>query len=424
MTEKEKMTAPISSVGADVEQSSSNKLTNQSIADLPGKGNLQATNNVENTAKSANKKNPDDLETVSMMELYDTAYPPKLPIIDGLLYNGTYLFVGSPKIGKSFFMAQIGYHISKGIPLWGFSVRQGTVLYLALEDDYARLQKRLSQMFGMEGSENFYFATKSKSLNDGLEKQLVTFVTEHKDARLIIIDTLQKVREVGGDKFSYASDYEIVTKLKAFSDKYGICFLVVHHTRKMESSDSFDMISGTNGLLGAADGAFVMQKEKRTDNKAVLEVAGRDQQDQILYLKKDPETQIWNLERMETEPHKEPTDPVLEAVARLVNAGQPEWTGSPSELAAAVQVGMAANALTKYLNVKSGRLLEEYHVGYENRARHAGRQVKLTYMLVEAPSFEVVEDGRDGCDGCNGENATAQTTVAIVAAVAERNGSE
>ena len=40
--------------------------------------------------------------------------------------------------------------------------------------------------------------------------------------RLIIIDTLQKVREVGGDKFSYASDYEIVTKLKEFSDKYGI----------------------------------------------------------------------------------------------------------------------------------------------------------------------------------------------------------
>lgn len=188
MTAKEKMTAPIASVGADVEQPSSNKLTNQSIADLPGKSNLQATNNAENTAKSANKKNPDDLETVSMMELYDTVYPPKLPIVDGLLYNGTYLFVGSPKIGKSFFMAQIGYHISKGLPLWGFSVRQGTVLYLALEDDYARLQKRLSQMFGMEGSENFYFATKSKSLNDGLERQLVTFVTEHKDARLIIID--------------------------------------------------------------------------------------------------------------------------------------------------------------------------------------------------------------------------------------------
>ena len=177
---KEKMTAPVTSVGADGEQPLVNLKTNQSIADLPGKGNLQATNNTGNVAKSANKKNPDELETVSMMELYDTAYPPKLPIVEGLLYNGTYLFVGSPKIGKSFFMAQIGYHISKGLPLWDFPVRQGTVLYLALEDDYARLQKRLSQMFGMEGSENFYFATKSKSLNAGLEQQLVQFVTEHK----------------------------------------------------------------------------------------------------------------------------------------------------------------------------------------------------------------------------------------------------
>ena len=334
MTAKEKMTAPIASVGADVEQPSSNKLTNQSIADLPGKGNLQATNNAEHTAKSANKKNPDDLETVSMMELDDTAYSPKLLIVDGLLYNGTYLFVGAPKIGKTFFMAQIGYHISKGLPLWGFSVRQGTVLYLALEDDYARLQKRLSQMFEMEGSENFYFVTKSKSLNDGLEKQLVTFVTEHKDARLIIIDTLQKVREVGVDKFSYASDYEIVTKLKAFIDKYGICFLVVHHTRKMESTDSFDMISGTNGLLGA----FVMPKEKRTDNKAVLEVAGRDQQDQKLWLNFNRERCVWELTKTETELWKEPEDTVLEKIKELVTETTPEWAGIATELVEVLQV--------------------------------------------------------------------------------------
>ena len=376
MTAKEKMTAPIASVGADVEQPSSNKLTNQSIADLPGKGNLQATNNAENTAKSANKKNPDDLETVSMMELYDTAYPPKLPIVDGLLYNGTYLFVGSPKIGKSFFMAQIGYHISKGLPLWGFSVRQGTVLYLALEDDYARLQKRLSQMFGMEGSENFYFATKSKSLNDGLEKQLVTFVTEHKDARLIIIDTLQKVREVGGDKFSYASDYEIVTKLKAFSDKYGICFLVVHHTRKMESSDSFDMISGTNGLLGAADGAFVMQKEKRTDNKAVLEVAGRDQQDQILWLKFNRERCVWELTKTETELWKEPEDPVLEKIKELVTETTPEWSGTATELVEVLQVEMQPNALSRKLNVSLERLILEYGIQYKAERGQDGRKIR------------------------------------------------
>ena len=380
MTAKEKMTAPIASVGADVEQSSSNKLTNQSIADLPDKGNLQATNNAENIAKSANKKNPDDLETVSMMELYDTAYPPKLPIVDGLLYNGTYLFVGSPKIGKSFFMAQIGYHISKGLPLWGFSVRQGTVLYLALEDDYARLQKRLSQMFGMEGSENFYFATKSKSLNDGLERQLVTFVTEHKDARLIIIDTLQKVREVGGDKFSYASDYEIISKLKSLAEKLRICLLLVHHTRKQQAEDRFDMISGTNGLLGCADGALILQKEFRTVKTATLDISGRDQQDQRLYLSRDEQTLAWNLERQETELWNAPPDPVLSAAASLVTPENTKWCGSSTELAAALGTELKPNALSMRLNIRAAKLEQDYHIRYESIRTHAGRQIILTYL--------------------------------------------
>ena len=272
MSVKEKATAPVSSVGADGKQPLC-KANKESIADLPDKGNLQATNNRGCGTEVWTEKRDriDGLETVSMTELYDTVYPPKIPIVDGLIYAGTYLFVGAPKVGKSFFMAQLGYHVSMGLDLWDYPVRKGTVLYLALEDDYARLQKRLSRMFGMESSENFYFATQSKTLNEGLEEQLNQFVKEHTDARLIIIDTLQKVREVGGDKFSYASDYEIVTKLKAFSDEHGICLLVVHHTRKMESSDSFDMISGTNGLLGAADGAFVMQKETATLKSAVLD---------------------------------------------------------------------------------------------------------------------------------------------------------
>ena len=101
-----------------------------------------------------------------------------------------------------------------------------------------------------------------------------------------------------------------------------------------------------------------MQKKKRTALEATVDVVGRDQQDQILYLKKDADTQIWNLEKVENESHKEPPDHVLEAVAKLVSAEQPVWTESPSELADAVHVGMAANVLSKYLNVKSGRLLD------------------------------------------------------------------
>jgi len=53
-----------------------------------------------------------------MSELYDNIYQSRPPIIDGLLHAGTYLFVGAPKIGKSFLMAQLAYHVSAGLPLW------------------------------------------------------------------------------------------------------------------------------------------------------------------------------------------------------------------------------------------------------------------------------------------------------------------
>ena len=79
------------------------------------------------------------LHTVSMTELFDSAYQSKPPIIDGLLYRGTYLFAGSPKIGKSFLMAQLAYHISTGTQLWEYKVRKATVHYFAFEDDYPRL---------------------------------------------------------------------------------------------------------------------------------------------------------------------------------------------------------------------------------------------------------------------------------------------
>lgn len=381
MAVTKKAAVPDSSIGVDVEQPLPNN-NNEIITDSKMQINQQATNNVIANVVTGGEN---DLKTISMEELYDTAYPPRVPIVDGLIFNGTYLFVGAPKVGKSFFMAQLGYHVSMGIPLWGFPVTKGTVLYLALEDDYARLQRRLSKMFGMEGSSNLHFATQSKALNQGLEEQLHKFVKKHEDARLIIIDTLQKVREASGDKLSYGNDYEIVTKLKRFSDQYGICLLVVHHTRKMESSDSFDMISGTNGLLGAADGAFIMQKEKRTENKAVLEVAGRDQQDQRLFLNFNREQCIWELTKSETELWKEPVDSVLESLATVVTNEAPEWSGSASELLQLLpEIDMQPNVFTRKLNVSLERLLIDYNIKYESVREHSGRKIKLSLIQTEA----------------------------------------
>ena len=374
---KEK-TALATSVGADERQSVQNTNNIILITDehFNDSGEIYEENLQEMFFRMSH---PYYLHTVSMTELYQTPYKSRPPIIDGLLYGGAYILAGAPKIGKSFLVAQIAYHISTGKKLWDYDVHQGTVLYLALEDDYQRIQSRMFMMYGVEDSSNLYFATAANKIGNGLDEQLEFFINEHPDTKLIIIDTMQKIREVGGEAYSYASDYEIIGRLKQFADKHCICILIVHHTRKQPAGDTFEMISGTTGLLGCADGSLLMQKKKRTALEATIDVVGRDQQDQILYLSKDPNTQIWNLDKTETELHKEPPDPTLEAVARLVTSEQPEWTGSPSELAEALNTGMAANALTKYLNVKCGRLTDEYNIVYENKAKHSGRRVTLTY---------------------------------------------
>ena len=396
MTEdKKKMTAQNSSVGADDGQSIS-LTTENSIPTSGQKSNDEIVNSQDSLEEMYRKMqrmtDPRYLHTLTMTELFQTTYKSRPPVVEGLLYAGAYILAGAPKIGKSFLVAQIAYHVSTGQDLWGYKVHQGTVLYLALEDDFQRIQSRMFMMYGVNDTPNLHFATAAGKIGNGLDEQLKNFVQEHPDTNLIIIDTMQKIREVGGEAYSYASDYEIIGRIKQFADQHGICVLTVHHTRKQQADDSFETISDTTGLLGCADGSLLMQKKKRTELDATIKVVGRDQPDQILYLKKDPQTQIWNLERMENELYKEPPDPVLDAVAKLVSLECREWIGSPSELAEAIQTGMASNALTKYLNVKAGRLLEEYHVGYENKAKHSGRQVKLTYMLIESTACEVTEE--------------------------------
>lgn len=374
MSEEKEMTAPNVSIGVDTEQSSIK----------------QTTNSISNRDVNFNpfdeffkKIDPSYMKTVTMQELYQDIYSKKPPVIEGLLYQGTYLFVGSPKIGKSFFMAQLAYHVSTGTPLWDYPVKKGTVLYLALEDDYRRLQERMYRMFGTDSTENLYFSVSSRPLGNGLTDQLSGFIREHPDTMLVIIDTLQKIREVDSDSYSYAKDYEIINQLKQFSDSWGICLLLVYHTRKQKSSDNFDMISGTNGLLGCADGAFMLYKETRTSNKATLEISGRDQQDQKIHLIRDEEKLCWNFEKAETELWKEPPEPLLECIANLVTEENPTWQGTATELIEKLGLDMKPNVVSLKLNVNAGRLMNDYSIRYTNKRNHSGRMIFFSLLSKE-----------------------------------------
>lgn len=112
MLDKKEMTALVPSVGAD-ERQPSQKVCKNSIPASDKEIN-------ENVRVASN---PLHLHTVSMTELYQTTYASRPPIIDGLLYAGAYILAGAPKIGKSFLVAQLAYHVSTGSRLWNYTGR-------------------------------------------------------------------------------------------------------------------------------------------------------------------------------------------------------------------------------------------------------------------------------------------------------------
>lgn len=183
---KKKTTAPDTSVGADDGQPLHNS-TENSISTFEQEINGDFQNNAESLDEIYRRMqrltDPHYLHTISMTELYQTAYQSRPPIIDGLLYAGAYILAGAPKIGKSFLVAQIAYHVSTGEALWGYEVHPGTVLYLALEDDFQRIQSRMFRkmksvqipydlfidlaMYHLRGEDDF-----EEEIRQGLEQKL------------------------------------------------------------------------------------------------------------------------------------------------------------------------------------------------------------------------------------------------------------
>lgn len=238
---------------------------------------------------------PKNLETMDAETLMTTPMEPLKFIISGLLPQGLHVLAGSPKIGKSWLSLWICLQVAKGEKVWEFETRKSEVLYLCLEDSFARIQSRLFEITD-EAPPTLHFAIMSDAIGSGLELQIEGFLKEHPDTGLIVIDTLQKVRKtVCANVNPYAADYDDINALKQIADKHHLAIVLVHHLRKTSDADPLNMISGTSGIAGGADSNFVLQKDKRTENTAKLVCTGRDIEGRELFLEFNKESFVWEL---------------------------------------------------------------------------------------------------------------------------------
>lgn len=231
------------------------------------------------------------LRTIDARTLADAVLEPPGYAVKDLLVQGLHILAGAPKTGKSWLALWLCQQVAGGEKVWGHPTQQGTVLYLCLEDGYHRLQDRLLDITE-DPSENLYLATHAGTLADGLAGQIETFVREHGRVSLIVIDTLQKVRETCTDN-TYARDYADLARLKELADRCRTTVLLVHHLRKQYDSDPLNRVSGTASMSGAADGTFILQREDRSSNYGTLFCTGRDIESKELKLQFDPMSHIW-----------------------------------------------------------------------------------------------------------------------------------
>ena len=221
------------------------------------------------------------LQTIDADTLLSTPLPATRFVVDRLLPEGLHILAGAPKVGKSWLVLWLAHCVSLGLPVWELKTRQCGVLYLSLEDTDQRLQRRLVEVTGGETGD-LTIATDAELLGSGLEEQLTNFLSDHPETKFVIIDTLQKIRQLKADSYSYAGDYATLTVLKQIADRFDLTILLVHHTRKQEADDAVDKISGTTGLIGCADGSLILEKENRLGTQGSLTVTSREHPDKKL----------------------------------------------------------------------------------------------------------------------------------------------
>ena len=317
------------------------------------------------------------------LKMYSSEYimnTPMKPIeycVDGLISQGLFILAGAPKVGKSWLALDMCLSIAKGEKVLGKETSCGHVVYLSLEDSLIRLQNRLYELTD-DPSDNLHFAIMAESISNGLPEQIEYCRKRFDDLKIVVIDTLQKVRNES--ESSYSSDYKELSVLKSLADKLGIAIVLVHHTRKCSDGDPFNMISGSTGLSGCVDGSMVLIESKRGSRTAKLHCVGRDIENAEINLQFDSDLKKWIVTDEPSDCKSK--DNIFLAALYVYLKKHIDFCGTASEL---VNVLKSVSDETFYPNrvtrdlVQNGYTLRKYGIDFQYKRTRNGRLINLHY---------------------------------------------
>ena len=217
-------------------------------------------------------KNGVDLGALMNKKIPDLKFAVKPILPEGLV-----ICAGRPKAMKSWTALDLCYCVQNGIKFLGHEVEQGDALYLALEDSERRLKDRIYKLRHFN-RKHPTCDTEAPYIGFGLEEDLQRWIDESSDPRLIVIDTLARIkpRVKRSNGTAYDLDNELLRNLQKVAIQNGVCIMLISHLSKTQTDYSFDRITGSAGLQGMADAMWLIDRGDTEGSKASITGRGRD----------------------------------------------------------------------------------------------------------------------------------------------------
>ena len=180
------------------------------------------------------------------------------------------MLAGPPKIGKSWYALNILHQVNQA---------DHCVVFVGIEDNFRRLQSRYSYLTKDPSDNVIFYAGLSNDQPIPKGKKaydLITDISATFNPSLIIIDTLEGIRDTNG-KDNYSQSLKELTELRKLTHQSDIVILFVHHTKKKTDYEvePLDSILGSQGIAATFDTILIMRAQTGTRDINLF-VTGKD----------------------------------------------------------------------------------------------------------------------------------------------------
>jgi hypothetical protein len=179
-------------------------------------------------------------------------------VVEGLLPTaGTSLITAKPKVGKTTLVRNLALAVSRGEPFLGRTTKQGSVLYLALEEKRGKVQEHFASLGATITDHAPLFVHVGSAPAMAIE-ELAALMAEHRPV-LVIIDPLQRfVRLRDGNDYSEVT--RVMEPLNALARNSEAHIVFIHHANKGGYGGG-DSVLGSTGFFAAVDTLITLRRD-------------------------------------------------------------------------------------------------------------------------------------------------------------------